>query len=166
VTGRLGSEPPPEPAGAKLRDSVLRTPPGELGFVSDSQFPDIYGVLVDWSLGDVVASILALRDGSASLYTTSTFGVIGGGGHEAVRAAARHCVHVAADCLALSQAVTDFPLPTGDDAYLHLLTYAGVRRCVADLDDLSDGGDPASLLFEAAQEVLTQLRETVEDGPG
>jgi hypothetical protein len=147
-----------------LRDQVLTTPPEVLGFASDAELPDVYGILVDWSLGDVVASILALRDGSASLYTTSTFGIIGGGGHAAVRAAAQGCVHVAAGCLAQSEAVTDFPLPAGDDVYFHLLTYADVRRCVADLDYLSDAGQPLHLLFDSAQEVLTQLRLTTEGG--
>jgi hypothetical protein len=92
-----------------LRDRVLTAPPQELGFVADAEFPDVYGVPVDWPIGDVVASILALRDGSASLYNTSTFGIIGGGGHALVRAAARSCVRVAADFLAQRPAVTDFP---------------------------------------------------------
>jgi hypothetical protein len=150
-------------AGAGLRARVLATPPEKLGFVADSEFPDLYGVLVDWPIGDAVASILALRDGSASLYTTSTFGIIGGGENASVRAAAQSCVHVAADCLAHSQTITGFPLPANDDVYFYLLTYAGVRRCVGDLDALSTGADLSAPLFDAAQEVLTQLRMTMED---
>jgi hypothetical protein len=155
--------PVPASVGAGLRDQVLTTPPAKLGFVADSEFPDLYGVLVDWPIGDVVVSILALRDGSASLYTTSTFGIIGGGGHASVRAAAQNCVCVAADCLAHSQPVADFPLPANDDVHFYLLSYAGVRRCVGDLAALSSGVDPTAPLFDAAQEVLTQLRLTMED---
>ena len=155
--------PLPASAGAGLRAQVLRTPPEKLDFVADSDFPDVYGVLVDWPLGDAVASILALRDGTASLYTTSTFGIIGGGRHATVRAAAQICVRVAADCLAQSQAIADFPFPANDDVYFYLLTYAGVRRCVGDLDALSRGADTTAPLFDAAQEVLTQLRMTMED---
>ena len=150
-------------AGTGLRDQVMRTPPEKLSFVADTDFPDVYGVLVDWPIGDAVASILALRDGSASLYTTSTFGIIGGGGHESVRAAAQICVHVAADYLAQSQAAADFPLPANDDVYFYLLTYAGVRRCVGDLTAMSRGVDSTGPLFAAAQEVLTQLKMTVEE---
>jgi hypothetical protein len=160
---RSDTTPSQASAGANLRDQALRTPPEKLGFVADADFPDVYGVLVDWPLGDVVASILTLRDGSASLYTTSTFGIIGGGGHASVRAAAQSCVRVAADCLARSQAVADCPLPTNDEVYFYLLTYAGVRRCVSDLDALPSGADPTAPLFGAAQEVLTQLRMTMED---
>jgi hypothetical protein len=129
-----------------------------LGFVADSDFPIVYGVVVDWPLDAEVASILALRDGSASLYTTSTFGIIGGGGHEPVRAAAQDCVRVAAGFLEGSVSVTECPLPPSTSVNFYLLTYSGVRQCVGDLAAITGGADPTTPLFAAAQEVLTQLR--------
>jgi hypothetical protein len=133
-----------------------------LGFVADSDFPDVYGVVVDWPLGVDVASILALRDGSASLYTTSTFGIIGGGGHAPVRAAAQDCVRVAAGFVEGSVGVTEYPLPTSTSVNFYLLTYSGVRHCAGDLAAISSGADPTRPLFGAAQDVLTQLRLITE----
>ena len=156
---------PGEFPGPALRDRILRTRPEELGFVADSDFPSVYGVVVDWPLDVEVASILALRDGSASLYTTSTFGIIGGGGHESVRAAAQDCVHVAAGFLERSVGVTQYPLPPSTSVNFYLLTYSGVRHCAGDLDAITSGADPTRPLFEAAQDVLTQLRLMTEAPP-
>ena len=156
-TARPGDSP-----GPALRDRILRTRPEELGFVADSDFPSVYGVVVDWPLDVEVASILALRDGSASLYTTSTFGIIGGGGHESVRAAAQECVRVAAGFLERSVSVIQYPLPPSTSVNFYLLTYSGVRHCVGDLAAISSGADPTRPLFGAAQDVLTQLRLVTE----
>ena len=49
---------PGEFPGPALRDRILRTRPEELGFVADSDFPSVYGVVVDWPLDVEVASIL------------------------------------------------------------------------------------------------------------
>ena len=67
----------PSDAGKSLRLLVLNTKPEALGFVADADYPNIYGAIADWRIGDQVATIVALRDGTTSLYTTSTFGIIG-----------------------------------------------------------------------------------------
>lgn len=50
---------------------------------------------MDWPLGTNIISVYGSSSGDASIYTTSTFGVIGGIGHEAVRNAAHQFVKVA-----------------------------------------------------------------------
>jgi hypothetical protein len=141
---------------------ILTTDPAELAFVADGEFPVVYGVVVDWPIDDVTATIVALRDGNASVYTTSTFGILGGSGHEKVRDAARACVLLAGDFVKACEPVTDYPYPPGDTVYCHLLTYSGVKRCSASLAALENGSDPTSPLFDAAQDVLTELRLVVE----
>jgi hypothetical protein len=77
----------PADAGRELRLMMLRTPPQDLGVAPSNDFPRVYGVLMDWPVGDQTATIFSTSTGSASLYTTSTFGIIGGEGHTSVRAA-------------------------------------------------------------------------------
>ncbi len=60
----------------------------ELGIEASDEFPLVYGVLLEFPVGDATATVVAMCDGNASLYTTSTFGVIGGFAHESVREAA------------------------------------------------------------------------------
>jgi len=80
--------PPKRLPGVALRRMALSTPADNLGFKTDADFPIVYGVLTDWDIGGSVATIMSMRDGTASLYTTSEFGVIGGHSHERVRQAA------------------------------------------------------------------------------
>ena len=141
---------------------ALTTPPGELGFVPDAEYPTVYGVLVDWPMDGDVVTILALRGGTASLYTTFAFQVIGGEAHAQVRKAAERCVTVASDYATSGEPVTDYPYPEGGQVYFYLLTYDGVRRCVGNETAIERGSDPTSELFAAAQDVMTELRLTVE----
>ena len=55
----------------------------------------------------------------------------------------------------------DYPYPPGDTVYYYLLTYSGVKRCSASLAALEKGSDPTFPLFDAAQDVVTELRLVV-----
>ncbi len=87
----------------------------------------MYGVLVDWNLGNQTASILAMRDGTASLYTTSTFGIIGGQGHAKVRRAAEACVKVAGQHYGNGVPATDFPYPKEGKVHFYVLHHGRYR---------------------------------------
>jgi len=158
------SSPNKETPGVEMRTMALTTPVDKLGFSSDSAFPSAYGVLTDWNLGDFTVTILSMRDGTASLYTTSTFGMIGGQSHERVRLAAIRYVKEAERHVGASKPVTDFPYPKPGQVYFYLLTYDGVRRCVGDETGIERGSDPTRPLFAAAQDVMTELRLLMEHG--
>jgi hypothetical protein len=66
---------------------------------------------VDWPIGEHIATIVSLADGSASVYTTGTFGIIGGVGHETVRAAAKKVIKEAERHFDDSAPTQDFFLP-------------------------------------------------------
>ena len=145
-----------------LRKMVLTTPPNQLGFSLDSDFSKVYGILADWNIGEATATIMSMRDGTASLYTTSTFGIIGGQGHEAVRQAAARYVKLAERYFESGKVVTDFAYPKKGQVYFYILTYDGVRLCIGDENGIERGSDPTTPLFAAAQEVLTELRKSTE----
>ena len=72
----------------ELRLKALTTLRAEMGWTSLPEYPRVCGVVMDWPLqGDVVTAV-ALRGGDASIYTTGTFGVLGGIGHARIRQAA------------------------------------------------------------------------------
>jgi hypothetical protein len=154
----ISSQPPDPDQGKRLRQVALSTRAGRLRFSPDAEFPVVYGLLMDWNLGEECASVVALRDGTASLYTTSAFGIIGGQAHPAVQRAAVDCVTVAARFLDASKPVTEFPYPPEGFINFYMLTYAGVRHLLGDEAAYPLGSDPTHPLFLAAQEVLTQLR--------
>jgi hypothetical protein len=147
-----------ESPGVQLRQMVLTTPISELGFTSDDDFPTVYGVLTEWDIEGVTATVMSLRDGTASLYTTSTFGIIGGHGHESVLQAAARYVTVAGQFVASGKPVTEFAYPKSGQVFYYLLTYEGVRQVVGNEAAIEGDSDPTSPLFGAAQDVLSELR--------
>lgn len=149
---------PQESPGVSLRKMVLTTAVSEPGFSPDANFPTVYGVLMDWDIGGVIVTVMAMRDGTASLYTTKTFGVLGGQGHENVRGAAVRYVKLAEQYVDSGKAVTDFPYPKSDQVYFYILTYDGVRLCVGYDSAIQEGSDPTRPLYDAAQTVITELR--------
>jgi len=150
-------------AGKELRGMILRATPDSLGFKPDAAFPKVYGLIMDWNIGDQTASILAMKDGTASLYTTASFGIIGGQGDARVRVAAERCARLAGEYYYKGKPANDFPYPAPGQVYFSLLTFEGVRLCVADERLLKKGKDPYSPLFAAAQAVLTELRRSAGD---
>src|SRR4051812_13959225 len=71
-----------------LRTMMLTTPASKAGIQPSQTFPKVFGIVMDMSVsGGHTATVVSMCDGHASLYTTSTFGVLGGIGHESVRIA-------------------------------------------------------------------------------
>ena len=91
-TGMSQTNEPPKKGPAELmrelRLKMLTTRPAELGQEPTQEYPHIYGILMDWPIETGIVSVVSLSSGDASLYTTGTFGVIGGIGHETVRVSA------------------------------------------------------------------------------
>ena len=146
----------------ELRQMALATPASKLGFTSDTDFPKLYGVLTDWDIGGTTATIMSMRDGTASLYTTSTFGIIGGHSHENVRQAATRYVKIGEQFAGSGKPVIEFPYPKSGQVFYYLLTYDGVRKVIGSESAIENGSDPTRELFSAAQDVLTELRLITE----
>ena len=154
--------PPEESPGVGLRQMVLTTPASKLGFTSDGDFPTVYGVLTEWDIDGITATVMSMRDGTASLYTTSTFGIIGGHGHDSVRQVVVRYVKMAEQFAESSNPATEFAYPKSDQVFYYLLTYDGVRQIIGNKAAIERGSDPTRSLFAAAQDVLTELRLITE----
>ena len=150
-----------EDAGRQLRQMVLTTPPESMDQRPTDEFPRVYGVLMDWPIGDQVATIFSSSTGAASLYTTSTFGIIGGEGHEPVRAAAIAFVRAGDRLFDASTPTGVFPYPEAGHVRFYLLTFEGVRVVETDVASVQDGTGVCAEFFSLGQEVLTQLRSVV-----
>lgn len=158
-------EPPandPDGMGRALRQMMLTTPPQQMGVAPTPEFPHVYAVLVDWPLGGQVATVFASSTGAASLYTTSTFGIIGGEDHETVRTAAKALVRAAEAHAEDATQTTDVSYPLEGHVRFHFLTYGGVRSVDADLEAITNGSSEYAELFGLGQAVLTELRRVTE----
>lgn len=142
----------------QLRIGWLKTIPEKGSYKTEA---DVVAVVMDWPMGEQTITVLAAAAGDASLYTTSTFGVIGGIGHEKVRNAAMAFVARAKNHLALTQPTSDFSYPDSKTLRFFMVTPSGVRVVSFPMTETEKVNSPAWSLFSAAQQVVTQLRLTV-----
>jgi hypothetical protein len=152
----------PADAGKELRRMMLTMSPRDAGVVPSNDFPRVYGILMDWPVGDQTATIFATSTGSASLYTTSTFGIVGGEGHASVRAASTAFVKAADRFYEAAAPTGEYPYPARDRVRFYLLTFHGVRVVETDMATVTRGAGPYAELFGLGQAVTTELWLTTE----
>ena len=148
----------PADAMRELRIRMLTTPPSEFDIRPNNAFPKVYGVLMDWPIRDMTVTIVSLSDGSASLYSTSTFGVIGGIGHESVRHAATAFVKAAEPLYSSAVPTKEYPYPKRGRVIFYLVCFDGVRVIETDEVKLTSEKDSLSDLWTKGQAVMTELR--------
>lgn len=138
---------------ARLRAMALDAV--DLGMEAPPEHPEVAGVVIDVPMGEDWVTIVAMGEGTTSMYTSTGGGTIGGGQHEAVRAASLVLLQM------LNANVKVFPEsdttghPPADRVRFFVLTPSGRR--VADVyGDVFWGRkqDPSTPLAMAAQAVI------------
>jgi hypothetical protein len=137
---------------------VLALAPQEIGLEARADRP-VWGVVMDSGMADGGwYSLVTLADGTTSLYTSAAFGIIGAGTHDSVRRASEALLDLAGRRLDLFAPDADDAVPTAGMVAIRVLTFDGRRAVLAPEDDLSHGRHPASEIFYAVHEVITQTR--------
>jgi hypothetical protein len=149
----------PDEVYLALRGRVLGTVPSEIGIAPTSEAPHVWGVVLEMALARGTATVVALADGTSSLYTSTGGGVIGGGSHQRVAVAARNCVREAETALDEFPPVDVVPLPGADRTALVTLTYGGPRRVEWGGGPLAVPDERILTVYAAAQAVITELRQ-------
>jgi hypothetical protein len=153
-----GDRTPPGEVFASLRGLILNLDPAEAGIEPSAAYPRVWAALMETGYPNGVAALVALADGTTSLYTSSGFGIIGGGGHASVVAANQAFLSTVETHLDQLPATEDMATPAEGWVTLRALTYAGRRAAGALEDDLGDGRHGLSPVFHAGHDVITQLR--------
>jgi hypothetical protein len=143
-----------------LRGQVLGLPAVEVAGLPEER--QLLAAVMDMAVGDAVATLVGVADGSTSMYFSTGGGVIGAGQHDAVRTATERWLEA---CIASAEPfapVIDPPLPDPGTIQLILVTRVGLAHALARENEL---GPEHRLwpLYAAAQEVITQIR-LVEGG--
>jgi len=124
---------------------------------------EIYGVIMDWDIGDGIATLVAYKTGDASLYLSSGGGVIGGGQSHYVNTAAKTLVKEAALYFDKSKVMYAIPLPDKDGIRFYFLTAKG-KYCIHEqMKTISNNTSPYVDFFDKANDVITELRKTVKE---
>jgi hypothetical protein len=148
----------------EMRFKQLTTPPVAFGEKPTPEFPRVRAVVMDWPIEGATVTVVARTTGDASIYTTGTFGVFGGIGHDSVRSAAMSCVKVAHKHYEGATPTKDYPYPKGHRVRYYLVGYDEVRVIDGDLKSARTGKWAG--LYEAAQRVVTELRLITQQQKG
>lgn len=142
----------------RLRGQVLRLDPADAGMPPTPGSPRIWGGMMEMGYPKGAATLVCLRDGTTSLYTSSGGGIIGGGEHAPVVSANAVFLAGLAAHLVTMRPNTDESLPTAGRVVFRVLTYDGPLTSEAASDDLGYGRSLLSPVFYAAHQVITELR--------
>ena len=140
-----------------LRAKVLSLTPSELGI---TPLPSgVWGALMEFSSGETAVTLVAVLDGTTSLYFSSGGGIIGAGKSEVVRKANHLFLEVAGRFVGGFHKVDSYPAAQPGRVCFYVLTADGVYASgeIAE-DDLRKPETPLLPLWAAAQNVITQIR--------
>lgn len=142
-----------------LRDRLLTSSPEDVGLTGKDAKAKVWGILMEVTFPRGTATIVSVRDGTASLYTSTGGGVFGG---YVAQEKARRFVAEAEKHLANMKAVKSFPYPEVGHLKFYALTPDGVYTVEADEKEVIRAQHPLFPLFLAGNEVMTALRTANE----
>jgi hypothetical protein len=119
--------------------------------------------LMEIGLHKGTASIVAIADGTVSMYVSTGGGVIGAGGHVAVRSVAERFRSIAAESRNELRRTDDFPPPASGEVRFQVRTIDGDYSGAAPEAALRAGRHPLAALYRAGQDLLTEIRLSTPD---
>jgi hypothetical protein len=142
----------------EMRKRLFDLDPVEAGIAASPELPEVWGLLMEMGYPRGAVCLVALADGTTSLYFEDGGGVIGCGEHAAVRAATGALLVTAGEHVDGWSAPADLLLPKAGQVRFFALTRAGVRYREGSEGELGEGTTPLCSLFLAGQAVLSQIR--------
>jgi len=142
------------PAYHALREQALKLDPAALGVSHGG----VHGVLGEFGFPQGVATVVALADGTVSVYFSGGGGSLGLGQHEGARKAAEALLQEAPAALPLAAKDPTLPLPQAGEVRFWFLTAEGPVTAAASEADLGAGTSPLAKLHGLLHDLLTQIR--------
>jgi hypothetical protein len=146
-----------------MRNMALEVTADQIGVQLPVDQTKIYGVVMDWDLGEGTATLISFLSGDASLYLSSGGGVIGGSGHDNVKQAAIAFIDKAEKYLSKTTKTETTPLPDKDGVRFYLLTNKGMFVGQEEMKNFENNSSKWLDLFEEGNKVITELRNTTPD---
>jgi hypothetical protein len=149
----------PNDAKVDLRARLISSSPADFKLKPTSELPRVWAALMEIGVPKGAASIVAVADGSASMYTSVGGGLIGAGEHPSSREAAMRFLRTVESLLELMPVASDLALPQPGEYALVALTHDGTRwRVAAAEKNVQDETHPLFAAFDAGQDLITAMR--------
>jgi hypothetical protein len=142
-----------------LRNQILKLNRKQIGLPAPPKPTEPWAAVMDWGVTNGTATVIAIADGTASIYLSSGGGSIGGGqSHDSIRKGAQKMVSVAGEFQSQMRTTDTFPLPQPGQVTFYVLTDAAAFTASASQEELSSHRHQLAKLGDAAQEIITQYR--------
>jgi hypothetical protein len=147
-----------EPAAitAMLRNNVFNLKIEDIG-LTHAKSPLVWGVMMELGYPDLTISLVAMADGSCSVYLTDGTGAVGCGLYSEVRQMAANMLNIAQRMLPRCEHVDQFPLPADSRAQFYLLTGEGIFSAEASRHELDEGAVDIAELYYAGHNVIGMI---------
>lgn len=149
----------------ELRKLILRGDPYAQGWIPSAELPHVWGALVEVSLAAGPATLVALRDGTTSLYLGNGGATIGAGASGAVAEGTRLLLTAVEGALAHFAPIWEFPVPEPGRVRMVALIYGGDLGADAGLVELEDDRHPMVAVFMVSGAVLAEMEHLVAAMP-
>jgi hypothetical protein len=140
-----------------LRNQVLTLDAKTLGVDAP-----VFSVLMETGYPEAVATVIAVADGTSSVYFSNGGGIIGAGEYKQVHDAAIKFISVAEKNIEKMSISKDYPLPKKGFTRFYVVTSAGVYSFEALEDDLGNKRSELSNLFFQGHEFMSYIRTADE----
>lgn len=149
-----------DPAGTmrKLRDQALSVSAHDLEITPTERRPQVWGAVMELGYATGIATLMALSEGTTSLYFSNGGGVIGAGEDETVRLASEAFLDAVEAHLDRFPRVEATPTPRIGRVRLYVRTFEGTFGAEATDEELSGRVHPLSTVFYAGHAVITAIR--------
>ena len=140
-----------------LRNMVFSTKPDGIG-IKLNESSEVWGVVMETGYPKAVASLVALADGTVSLYFSNGGGIIGLGPHEGPHRAALSFLATSQQFSKQIESTKSYPLPKPLYTRFYLFTGNGVLTTEVKEDDLGNNRHKLSPLFFKGHELISKVR--------
>lgn len=154
----------PAAASRELRAMVLALSAADLGLTRANYPHEVWGMLMETGMQGGHYTLVALADGSTSLYYSTGGGIIGAGSWPAVKAASERFLDQGDRALDRSAPARSLQPPPSGSTRFFFLTFAGMHVGTAPDAALTRKNHRLAALFRAGHEVITAIREATPPG--
>ena len=148
-----------------LRSMALGLDPGAIRMPEGALWSDALVAAMEIGMPEATATVVAIADGTVSMYQSRGGGVIGAGEHAAVRGAADRFRTVVAESRGLLERTGVFPPPAVGEVRFHARIGDDRLTGAAPEPLLKTGRHQLAPLYAAGQDVLTEISLATEPEP-
>ena len=138
-----------------MREMVFKLNEDQL---SELKGKPVWAVLMETGHDGAAVTVVAIAEGTASLYFSNGGGMIGLGEHANVRPACLSMVAESKKYIKKMKKTKSFPLPKKGETIFYVVTQDGTYTYKAKEDDLGNKRDELFPFFYKGQELITQMR--------